>query len=401
MKFYGILMRVATFAQTLAPTSFGFFDNDTTFQTEADAMITFVKRFLGDDVLSVELTKKQIWSCFEQATLEFSSLVNQYQAVSQIHSFLGIATGSLSGSEQRYPRETLEFLMRQAEPYAMYAGLGGAYNSMSGSIQLTGSVQDYDLYTDLRDDRSGVPLATSFASGSRMRIGEVFHFSPSAAFRFFDSTSAINYLNNEFGFESFTPETIFYVLPVFEDILRAGQMDVSQRVRRSNYSYKIVGTKLRIYPAPVTSNTGGAMKLWVRVYRTPDPLSPDVPDTSTYGVSNISNIPFGRLTYSKINSGIAHQWIRQMTLALCKEVLGRIRSKFSVVPIPGRELTLDGDKLLAEGREDQQRLRDTFKELLESITYDKLIEREANKAENMLRQLKLIPPPNGWSIFMG
>jgi hypothetical protein len=392
---------VTTFAQTLNPTPFAFYDNDAAFQTEADAMVVFVKRMLGDDVISVELTKKQIWACFEQAVLEFGYLVNQYQTVSQIHSFLGISTGSLSGSEMRYPQETLEFLQRQAEPYAMYAGMGGLYNSTSGSITLTGSVQDYDLYTDLKDDRSGVPLATSFASGSRMRIGEVFHFSPSAAFRFFDSTSAINYLNNEFGFESFTPETIFYVLPVFEDVLRAGQMDVSQRVRRSNYSYKIVGTKLRIYPAPSTSITGTSMKLWVRVYRVPDPLSSDVPDASTYGVSNIANIPFGRLSYSNINPGIAHQWIRQMTLALCKEVLGRVRRKYQTIPIPGRELQLDGDQLITEAREDQTRMRDTFKEMLESLTYDKIIEREAAKSENMLRQLKLIPMPNGMAITMG
>ena len=80
----------------------------------------------------------------------------------------------------------------------------------------------------------------------RCSISEVFHFNPQAAYRFFDTTSAINYLNNEFSFESFTPETIFYVLPVFEDILRAGQLDLSNRVRRSNYSYKIIGTKIRI-----------------------------------------------------------------------------------------------------------------------------------------------------------
>lgn len=361
-------------------------------------MVVFVKRMLGDDVLSVTLTSKQIWACFEQSVLEFGSLVNQYQAISQIQNFLGLPTGSLTGSQQTYPRETLEFLMRQAEPYAMYAGLGGAYNSTSGSISLRPGVQDYNLYTELVNDTSGVPLATSFASGSRMRIGEIYHFSPSSAFRFFDSTSAINYLNNEFGFESFTPETIFYVLPVFEDILRAGQMDVSQRVRRSNYSYQVVGTMLRIFPAPQLA-TQVPLKLWVRVYRVPDPLNPDIPDRTIFGtVSNISNLPFGIIQYSSVNPGIAHQWIRQYTLALCKEVLGRIRSKFRVIPIPGRDLELDGEKLLTEAREDQDKLKDRFKEILESLTYDKIIEREANKAENMLRQLRLVPMPNGIAI---
>ena len=71
---------MATFAQTLKPTPFGFFDNDSTFQADADSMVIYVKRKLGDDILSVELTKKQVWACFEEAFLEFGSIINQAQA---------------------------------------------------------------------------------------------------------------------------------------------------------------------------------------------------------------------------------------------------------------------------------------------------------------------------------
>ena len=58
---------MTTFLSTINPTPFGFFDSDSTFQSEADSMVLFVKRKLGDDVLSVELTKKEIWTCFEEA----------------------------------------------------------------------------------------------------------------------------------------------------------------------------------------------------------------------------------------------------------------------------------------------------------------------------------------------
>ena len=53
---------MATFANITNPTPFGFYDNESDFITEADGMVTFVKRKLGDDVLSVELTKKQIFA---------------------------------------------------------------------------------------------------------------------------------------------------------------------------------------------------------------------------------------------------------------------------------------------------------------------------------------------------
>jgi hypothetical protein len=393
---------MATFSNTTTPTPFGFFDSESDFTTEADNIVTFVKRKLGDDILSVELTKKQIWGNLEEAVLEYGSILNQYQAKSQLVQFLGMPTGSfLSGSEQRFPRENLEYLARFAEPYAMEAGIGGSYDMISGSIQLEQGKQDYDIYQDLKNADGDVIFnsGSNATSGrkTKLKVSEVFHFSPQSAYRFFDTTSAINYLNNEFSFESFTPETIFYVLPVFEDILRAGQLDLSNRVRRSNYSYKLIGTKVRVFPTPSDVNP---KKLWLRVMYHPDPLSPAYQDDTTSGVSNLSNIPFGNLRYNRINS-IGRQWIRQYTLALSREQLGLVRSKFSTVPIPGSDLTLNGTDLVSQGREDKTKLITELKEMLETLTYDKLVETAASRAESIQKQLKFVPMPNGKAIFMG
>ena len=389
---------MASFIDTLQPTPFGFFDADNHFQNEADAIVPFVKRKLGDDILSVELTKKQIWACLEEAFLEYSSIINQYQAKSQLANLLGASTGSLDGSEQKFPRENLEFMLRRAEPYSMEAGLGGSYDMLSGSIQLEKNKQDYNLYTDLKDE-SGTALfdRTENSPKSKLKVMEVFHFSPQAAYRFFDTTSAVNYLHNEFSFESFTPETVFYVLPVFEDVLRGGQLDMSQRVRRSNYSYKITGRNIRIFPRPTQDDP---KKLWVRVHYSPDPMNPSYADASIEGVSNLSNIPYGRLIYERINS-IGRQWTRQYTLALCTELLGMIRSKFASVPIPGSDLQLNGNELLSQGREDKLNLSTKLTEMLEELTDRKLLEDEAAASENLTRILKGIPVPNGKAIVMG
>ena len=385
---------MTTFANTTNATPFGAFDDDSEFKTEADQMVVFVKRKMGDDVLSVELTKKQIFANMEEASLEYSSILNQYQAKSQLVNFLGYSTGSMSGSQEKYVRDNLEYLTRFAEPYAMEAGIGGSYNSVSGSIQLAGNRQDYDMYTELKDE-AGAPIFDN--ARGKLKIAEVFHFNPQAAYRFFDTTSAINYLNNEFSFESFTPETIFYVLPVFEDILRAGQLDLSNRVRRSNYSYEVNGTKIRIFPTPTMGST---KKLWIRVRQYPDPMSPSYKDETIHGVSNMSNIPFGNLTYSRINS-IGKQWIRQYTLSLSREQLGLIRSKFGNIPIPGGDVTLNGSELVTQGREDQTNLKTQLKEMLETMTYDKLIEIQSTRAEQMNKQLRYVPMPLGKAIIMG
>ncbi len=392
---------MATFSTISNPTPFGIFDSDDDFKLEADNLVTFVKRKLGDDVLSVELTKKQIFGNFEESTLEYSSILNQYQAKSQLVNYLGFPTGSddmphmASGSEESYIRDNLEYLSRFAEPYAMEAGVGGSYNTISGSITLEHGRQDYNLYTELKDS-SGTAIFDD--KKGKLKIVEVFHFNPQAAYRFFDTTSAINYLNNEFSFESFTPETIFYVLPVFEDILRGGQLDLSNRVRRSNYSYEINGTNIRVYPTP-TSLTDES-KLWIKVRQYPDPTSPSYTDATINGVSNMSNLPFGNIEYRKINS-IGRQWIRQYTLALSKEQLGLIRSKFGNIPVPGSDVTLNGSDLITNGREDQTNLKTQLKEMLDTMTYDKLIEIQSTRAEQMQKQLRYVPFPNGKAIFMG
>lgn len=385
------------FYKTLNPTPFGIFDDDAEFQKDADSIVTFVKRKLGDDILSVELTKKQIWACFEESAMEYGTLINEYQTKSQLSNLMGISTGS--NVQGKYAHETMDFILRLSEPYAQESGIGGSYNTLSGSIQLQKNVQDYDIYNDLKDGSGNLIFSSSMnGNGSgKMKIMEVYHFNPQAAYRFFDTTSAINYLNNEFSFESFTPETVFYVLPVFEDVLRGGQMDLSNRVRRSNYSYRTQGTKIRIFPTPTEDSPS---KLWFRVGFGSDPFDPAYNDASVSGVSGPSNVPYSWVSYETINS-MGRQWIYDFTLANCKELLGLVRSKFSSVPIPGGDLQLDGATLVTQGREDKEKLKTSFKEWLESLTYEKMVEGEATKAENLQRVLKTIPIPMGKCIVIG
>jgi len=398
---------MATFSSTENPTPFGFFNSDSAFSTEADQMVTFVKRRLGDDILSVELTKKQIWSCFEEAFMEYSYIINMHQSENTLMNMLGFTTGSFTsgsfnvgphGKERFLQRENFYFPLQKSEVFSMEASVGGSYDQVSGSIQLKTNVQDYDLYTDLKN-ASGTTLYDTQPAGTRtkMRITEVYHENPQAAYRFFDTTSAINYLSNEFAFESFTPETVFYVLPVFEDVLRAGQMDLSNRVRRSNYSYQIIGTKLRIYPTPTSTSP---KKLWVRVLLSPDPFNPSYKDDTLQGVNNVSNVPYGYLTYSGINS-MGRQWVRQYAASLCKELLGLVRSKFQSVPIPGSELTLNGADLISQATTEKESLKTQLTEQLDKLTYTAMITSAADEAEALQRLLRQIPMPNGLAIFTG
>ena len=164
---------MASFSETIRPCPFGFFDSDPAFQSDADRMVTYVLRKLGEDVLSVELTKKMIWSCFEEATLMFNSVLIEYQAKSNLASLLGNPTGSIDPVTGKYSlnlvntyiQPNFEFLVRQAEPYASEVGYGQSMDSYSGSIRLETGRQDYDLYTELKDS-NGQALSTYMGTGS-------------------------------------------------------------------------------------------------------------------------------------------------------------------------------------------------------------------------------------------
>ena len=399
-----------TFVETINPTPFSFFDDDSQFQNEADGMVMFVKRKLGDSTLSVELTKKEIWACFEESVCEFSRLMHEMKIQSELVNVLGLPTAS-TDLTNKYPRQSLEFLIRQAEPYASEAFLGGPYDAQVGYFDLLPGVQDYDIYADLKENVSGSNLWLSIPAELRTRIKiiEVYHVSPTAAqHSLLNASNITNFLATNFNYESYVNSTVFYVLPVFEDVLRRQMLETAFRVRRSNYSYEILGSNLRIYPAPVTNAQLG--KLFVKVYaQQANPLNPSAiggglsgsyADGSLYGISGPSNVPLDNLPFSTITQP-GRQWIRQYTLALSKELLGLIRSKFDTIPIPNADLKLNGEALRANGREDQARLRDQMREWLSKLTNQALMEQQAVLAENMQKQLKYIPIPAGKAITVG
>jgi len=413
---------MATFISTPNPTPYGFFDADPIFAWEADASFTWVRRRLGDDIITVELTKRQVWSALEESFLEYGRLVGQNQITSQMASLLGIAqafsgsvvNGTLSSSYSMtglYPQTSFDFLMRQADAYAAYAGLGGVYDTYVLYVDLVGGRQDYNLYTETKrgeGTQSGQPFLSTVPSASmdsKIRVYEIFHFEPFAAQNMLLNASNItNFLATEFNYESYVNTSVFYVLPVYEDILRRGMIETAHRVRRSNYTYKIQGRNLRIFPTPSSGSYSPSGRLWMRVALNFDNYSSFNPASAPYGYGNQlaqaakiatpGQVPITVVPPASINE-VGRQWVRQYMLAICKETLGRVRSKFKTVPIPGSDLQLDGEALIQEARDDMEKLKTGFLEFLNALTYDQVIDREAAKAEALARIMKFMPMPLG------
>jgi hypothetical protein len=387
-------------------TPFGVFDADPQFAADADRVCDFVRKKMGEPVLEVYLSSSQVYASFEQACLEYSAMVNSYQAKSVLATYLGSPTGTLSGSENKFPKAVLALEQQQADPWAAEGNLNSSLTLFTGSVQLNCGQQTYDIPGWISThDISGnlVPSGSTTSSAGlpvqwdgvgHIRLREVYHNSPLQAYRFFGTTSGLNYLNNQFRFESFTPETLFYLLPIWEDVLRGMQFKTSNNVRRSNYSFDLHDNCIRIYPVPAIG-----LMLWFTYTIDATPMNVKgeagatqgaVDNPGYSGVSNLSNIPFGNIQYSLLNS-ISKQWIWNMALAFSKEVEGTIRSKMTNIPIPNGDLTLNGPQMIQDARADMEQLRAELKELLEETTYQKLMEQEAQKAQNLLETWKGAP----------
>ena len=80
-----------------------------------------------------------------------------------------------------------------------------------------------------------------------------------------------------------------------------------------------------------------------------------------------------------------------MTLALAKELLGLIRSKYASMPLPNGEVSLDGEALKAEGREEKANLLEELKEFLDSVSLSEGARKEQEQAEAQQQVLNKAP----------
>jgi hypothetical protein len=219
-------------------------------------------------------------------------------------------------------------------------------------------------------------------------VTRVYYEATPAIQRFFDpySVSGQGTLNliDEFGFGSFSPAAQFILMPVYEDMLRIQAIEFNDQFRKSAFTFNIVNNKLQIFPIPTTSS-----KLWFE-YMVDNEFTAASAIVTPNVVSDYSNIGYDFTQYSNIND-VGKQWIRKFTLALAKEMLGAIREKYSQVPIPGSEVSLDGAALRAEAITEKDTLMTQLRENLEEVSRKTRIENEANIVDQQQKIIGKVP----------
>jgi len=367
-------------------TPFGFYDNDIEFQTDADKVTVFCGRRLGYPLADVELQDINLYTAFEEAVTTYGNEVFAYKASENYLSLEGSTTGSDLNYKLTQPNLGTE--IRIAESYGVEAGVGGNVEYRTGSINLVTNQQEYDLNT--------------FASSSGIESGDleikkIFYEAPPAIVRYFDPYAGtgtdVQGLMDSFGFGQYSPGINFMMMPINFDLAKIQAIELNDQVRKSNYSFELVNNKLRIFPIPQRDG----LKLYFKYILKSDRNRPTVTgDIGSGVVTDISTVPYVNPTYKYINS-IGRQWIFEYTLALSKEMLGYIRGKYTTVPIPGADVTLNHGDLITAATSEKTALLERLRGYLDETSRSKLLEKKANEAEFLQKDLNKVP----YTIYIG
>jgi hypothetical protein len=375
-------------------TPFGLYDNDTDFRNDGPKTAHWCATRLGYPVVDVELIDGQFYACFEESTSEYSAQVNQFNLRNNLDILRGQKKESFGGranySQTLVDGSFLPTTVRMSQQYGTLAGVGGATPIKKAYIELTPGKQKYDLMINAIDTETSSSFATLYTSGSTVDVTKVFYEATPAIARFFDpySVGAQGTLNlmSELGFGNFSPAAQFLMMPLYEDVLRMQQIEFNDHIRKSTFSFNIVDNKLEIFPIPTDALT----RIYFE-YMSRDEFEHDSQTIQSDSLSDYSDIPYDFIQYSNIND-VGKQWIRKYTLALSKELLGAIREKYSSIPIPDGEVSLDGAALRAEAQVEKDELVKQLRENLEEMSRKNVMENkthESNHHQEMLRKVPL------------
>jgi hypothetical protein len=389
-------------------------------EQQIDRIFRRIRRKLGEPVMGVELEDEQLEECLCEAIEEYSSYIHEWALENRLSQMLGLPNEidfTLKFVSQNFGFERT-FSTAYAEQVSGLGGMNSNRELKLDSINLSAGTQDYII-------------------PAGREINEVLWFTPSFINLFgLDPFANSNIAFSEFG-ASFAGHTLYHVMPVYDTILTAQAAEMRNKVRGSEYSYRVRGGAdgakvISLYPIPRINNGngtgasnmgigGGAGTPGTMFYYYYDKVgiggndamsgftaNPNytgstnevdgLPSQGNGLVSGPSDAKLYNIRFNELNDP-AKTWVKKYAQANAKELLGLgVRGKFNgELPIPDASLTMNHTDLITNGREDMAKLREDLRTLLEKLNYKALLENNALMQENINKTLSFGPLP----IFLG
>jgi len=365
-------------------TPFGFYDNDYQFQQDADKFSKFAAQRLGYPLVEVELQDINFYTALEDAVTTYGNELYAYQVADNLLTFQGNPM-TIAPANNKLVQETLANVVVLSHQYGEEAGVGGKVTYHSGSIQLVAGQQEYDM--------NEWAISQSISGG--IEIKRIYYEAPPAIMRYFDpyagTGTGMMQMLDSFGWGSYSPAINFMLMPINYDLQKIQAIELNDQIRKSQYTFELVNNQLKIFPIPIVHY----QTLWFQYVKLDDTRQPYA-NVSGSVIATPGDVPYENPTYSNINS-IGRSWIFEYALALAKEMLGYVRGKYSTVPIPGSEITLNQSDLITAATNERTALIERLRTYLDSTSRKALLEKKAAEAENQKNILNDVP----MTIFIG
>ena len=367
-------------------TPFGFYDYDYQFQNDSNKFAKFAAQRLGYPLVEVELQDINFFTALEEAVTTYGNELYAYQVAENLLSFQG-STTQITPPNNEVIQENLAAVIRLSQQYGVEAGVGGNVSWRTGSLMLLPNIQNYDMNAWAQDN--GIP-------NGGMEIKRIFYEATPAITRYFDpyagTGTGMMQMLDSFGWGSYSPAINFMLMPISYDMQKIQAIELNDQIRKSQYTFELVNNMLRIFPIPKS----GPQMLKFEYILLSDRNKMYVERNGQELITNASNVPYENPTYLKINS-IGRQWIFEYGLSIVKEILGYVRGKYTSIPIPGSEITLNQSDLISSATSEKTALIERLRTYFESTSRKTLLENKSLEADFQNKTIAQVP----MTIFIG
>ena len=382
------------------PTPFGFYDNDPQFQTDANKVSNFCALHLGYPIENVELQQINFFAAFEEAVTVYGNELYAFQLRDNYLSLEGAPTSIEVNNSVFTP--TFSTIVRLSQQYGEEAGAGGNVTWYKGRLTLRNGVQDYDL----------AAWAEEQGIVGGIEIKNVWYEPPPAVNQLYSPL-----LGTGFGGLGGVPAAGAYgiggyanylMMPTSFTIQNIQAIEMNNQVTLANYTFELINNIISVFPVPGTgfggdgfdgsefgNDLGYGEYLVFDFIKVQDRLDAAF-SNGTNKITNVGNAPYVNPIYSNISS-IGRSWIFEYTLAKSKEMLGLVRNKYSQIPVPGAEVTLNGNELVSSAATEKDALITRLREYFDQTSRQSLLERRAAESVARVDEIKQVP----MTIFIG
>jgi hypothetical protein len=368
---------------------------------DKDKLFRQFRHSVGAPIRQIELTDEQLCTLLEISIEDYAQYVQEWLIEHQWQSLLG---HNISTTDMAFALSvrTLDYVQQSTYAYSKQVGLqtNGPWELKKDYVELEAGRQVYQI-------------------PAGREVNEVLWITPPPT----SQALLANYGAIDYGFGGGFAQTGggtgtggpgfarmgYYIAPAFDILLTAADMNLKNRIIRSELVYKITagpnGTKLlHLLSTPGSrfsfgQGIGGVgssinmtgCQVWYFYYDTTpenvDQCLADNPDI----IKMPNQVPLSKLDYADFNEP-TKTLVRQLFVAEAKRALGRTRGKFGgIVGPPEAERTMDYETLISEGNDERKAVLERLDARLLRLSTTSQLERSAKEAQDLNTALKHQP----------